>query len=704
MHKSGQPGGGWYTANFNNYSPNNSGQHLSIDDLLTVFHALYDASTKWNCIGLELGMHHSDLAAIKQRHREDPYECLEDLLAGWLKRSNPKPTWEAVVKALESRIVGFEQLAESIKEKYLVPINTECNTTQSVNGHQPLNGSNSEHFHCPCGQCGLLSYLDKGCPKSNSSQYPYLELNELDEDDKEDLLQKLSDDTASIIKSFANLLSTTSESLNDRNIEVDKLIKVALDLGAFKSDKNQLPLLGEDRHQLLQAKSIDRAFITLGEHMSFFNYEILSHIIEHLGSEEDKDNLAKYCSQFKTFCERKVFEVPPSVFYPSGQKRKNRKLFVVIGTEDLFRNLSDVKAAQRKIASLLGLTVSTLQLKRIDLASIIIVFSIPASVGHHLSFDSSTVNSLTSFGFTLVIPDLYNITPTDQESAEDTVDRMSVLSEDEIDQISVSSPDESDQLSLDKIDQISVLSLGIVSNDSGFLSRSSSQMTLNSLWTPTTRTSLDIHKGHSAMNPQFSPLDHVPNQIQCRSEPSTYLRTALMSSTSSDNSPLPAQRLTRADQLNILVSSFRRKNKKIGVFYDTKQKQKADIIVRRLNELLSGGVCVVHGFEILPLMSDWLQRALLGGVHYFIFVGLPPRTTFSDIQRLQLRNTISETAFFDIRKYKQRVAEVVVVLSEQQESRYHRTPHYLDKFLPLENGNMDKVAEDALALFAGEFK
>ncbi len=62
-------------------------------------------------------------------------------------------------------------------------------------------------------------------------------------------------------------------------IKVDELVKVALDLGAFKSDKNQLPLLSEDRQKLLQASSIDGAFIILGEHMSFFNYEILSHTV-----------------------------------------------------------------------------------------------------------------------------------------------------------------------------------------------------------------------------------------------------------------------------------------------------------------------------------------------------------------------------------------------------------------------------------------
>ena len=213
--------------------------------------------------------------------------------------------------------------------------------------------------------------------------------------------------------------------------------------------------------------------------------------------------------------------------------------------------------------------------------------------------------------------------------------------------------------------------------------------------------------GHSVVNSPVNAVNpnFLPNQ---RPEPPRTLHPALMSPTSSHGTPSPGasqQRgLTQVDQLEKLTASFRRKNKKIGVFYDSKQKQKADSIVRRLSDLLSGGVCIVQGFEILPQTSDWLQRALLGGVDYFIFVGLPPSVTSGNaIQRSQAPQSITENAFFDVRRYVQRVAEVVVVFTEQRDSRYSRTPHYLDKFLRLENENMDKIAEDALSLFAGEY-
>ena len=185
--------------------------------------------------------------------------------------------------------------------------------------------------------------------------------------------------------------------------------------------------------------SIDSAFIVLGKHMSFFNFEILSHIINHLGSVNDQENLARYCTQFETFCERKVFEVPPSVFDSSGQVRKNRKVFVILGTEDLVRTLNDIKVAQRRIASLLGLRVSTLQLRRVDIASIILVFSIPALVGHLLHLDPSIYRTSNSIGFTLIIPNL----PIQENLKVDKKDTVSQTSLDEF-----------------EADQMSLLSLG----------------------------------------------------------------------------------------------------------------------------------------------------------------------------------------------------------------------------------------------------
>ncbi len=431
-----------------------------------------------------------------------------------------------------------------------------------------------------------------------------------------------------------------------------------------------------------------------------------------------------------------MFEVPPSVFEPSSQKRKDRKYFVVLGTEDLFQTLNDVKAAQRKIASLLDLRVSTLQLKQIDLASVILVLSLPASVWHFLQLDSSVFRTLNSIGLTLVIPHLLtHIKVDDKDTVNQTslcsisdIDHTSILSLDSVDQRSVLSL-EADQMSLlsqgevnrlsmlsrGTVDQRSMLSLEVVSNDSGFYSRSSSQMTLNSLGTPlpiarnnhpTNTVSMRTQTTTMGRSGHLQGSGYVPGYSAQLNKTLHHPHTKGPTSSHGMPSPLavPVQKsLTRTDQLDKLATLFRKKNKKIGVFCDSKQKQKADSIVQRLNDLLSGSVCIVQGFEILPLTSNWLQRALQGGVDYFIFVGLPPRLTTGNIPRSQPPLTITETAFFNMWRYVQRVAEVVVVLTEQREGHYSRTPHYLDNFLRLESENMEKVAEDALALFAGEY-
>ena len=266
------------------------------------------------------------------------------------------------------------------------------------------NGKGSEHhFRCPCGTCNLDFYLDNGCPETTSQTYPYLELSRLTENEKEDLVQKLSNDTANIIESFADLITDTSESLRAKNIEVGVLVSRALNIGAYKSDRVQKPLLAEDEHQLLQADTIDMVFIILRRHMSFFNYEILAYIIRKLGDDTDKGNLSKYYRQFRTFCERKIFEVPPSVFASSTDDDKKGKLFVVLVTEDIIEKLHDVKVSQRRIATLLNLRSSTLKLYRIDKASILLVFSVPHFVAKHIFPLSVSMHAqLMSEGFAVI--------------------------------------------------------------------------------------------------------------------------------------------------------------------------------------------------------------------------------------------------------------------------------------------------------------
>lgn len=370
-----------------------------------MFKELYDVRSEWVNFGLELKIRDPDLKAIKEKCNGDPGECLRELLSVWLKQNDPKPTCAKLASALKSPTVGYAYLSEKVMPEY-VSHSTHSKTvtldpSDSCQSHLQLQvgTARSEDFRCPCGKCDLISYLDKGCPKSNSHSYPYLPLDHLSDDDKEDLIQKLSDDTANIIKDFADLFMNTCVSLKAKQITIAQLTNAALSLGAHKSQSNPLPLLEPDEANLRGSTNLDDAFNVLRKHVSFFNYEILGHVIEYLGEPEDKKNFDRFCSKFKEFCQRKLFEVSPRAFSPSGDQLQ--RPFVILGTKDMFEKLIDVKDAQRRVASILGLRSSTLQLKQIDISSVILVFSIPEKISDTVfPLERDTINELKGSGYT----------------------------------------------------------------------------------------------------------------------------------------------------------------------------------------------------------------------------------------------------------------------------------------------------------------
>ena len=267
-------------------------------------------------------------------------------------------------------------------------------------------------FHCHCGQCSLESYLDEGCPKSSSDSFPYLDLCKLDEDDRKDLKFKLSQDINEMMRSFADLFNNTCVSLDERGVDVNRLARHVLSLGAYESSTIQKPLLSEDEKELKSSKSIDEAFIILRHHMSFFNFELLKHITDSrkLCTDDDRQRMEKYCQKFGGFCRRKVFEVSPTAvgLSMSKQSKRKRKRFAVLITKhETEPNLVFVNEAIEKIASLLRLKPSTLHLHRIDKGSLILVFSVPTFVAKKLfPLEQSVRSRLRVEGFLVLTPHL----------------------------------------------------------------------------------------------------------------------------------------------------------------------------------------------------------------------------------------------------------------------------------------------------------
>ena len=93
-----------------------SGQ-LTLDDLSEVRGALYEARAKWYDIGIELKLSIGTLNTIKEDFPQAA-ECLREACIRWLKRIDPRPSWEALTKALESPPVGEGHLAQQLRDKY----------------------------------------------------------------------------------------------------------------------------------------------------------------------------------------------------------------------------------------------------------------------------------------------------------------------------------------------------------------------------------------------------------------------------------------------------------------------------------------------------------------------------------------------------------------------------------------------------------
>ena len=97
--------------------------YLGIDDLKVLQEELIDVSSKWYNIGLQLNLQAGDLDNIKLTEHVDVRSCLCEMLKMWLRRGHP--TWQLLVKALNSRSVSENDLAKQLKRKYCKKIATD---------------------------------------------------------------------------------------------------------------------------------------------------------------------------------------------------------------------------------------------------------------------------------------------------------------------------------------------------------------------------------------------------------------------------------------------------------------------------------------------------------------------------------------------------------------------------------------------------
>ena len=65
-------------------------------------------------MGLGLSISPDTLDAIDINHRGDSGDCYRKVLAEWLRRGDPSPTWRALAEGLKSPLVGMSDLAQQL--------------------------------------------------------------------------------------------------------------------------------------------------------------------------------------------------------------------------------------------------------------------------------------------------------------------------------------------------------------------------------------------------------------------------------------------------------------------------------------------------------------------------------------------------------------------------------------------------------------
>ena len=368
-------------------SSNECTKKLRPSDLSEVRDALFDVRSKWENIGIEL-LNKNDTDAIKRQHSSlDPVDCLTEMLSLYLKRANPEPSWDKIIAALKIRAVGESQLAQELEQRYMS--RTETARQRRTGEHQDTEGEASRQ------------------DLEDTLAFPYLDVSNLSSGDRQDLIQKLSRDYMNILEKFARLQEHICRSLVRQNIPAERVTNCTLSLALFKSDDVPRPLLAGELESIEEARSIDRVFILLKKHklISYFNYGILKHIIEIHGTEDDKFKLREYVNEFQNFCRRSVFEVPPVI---SECTSPTRKIFKVLMTGDIHMTLTDVAAAERKIAGILGLRHSVLTLHKITPGSLILTLSVPVSIVEELfPLQKAQLSEFKANGFTILSNDAH---------------------------------------------------------------------------------------------------------------------------------------------------------------------------------------------------------------------------------------------------------------------------------------------------------
>lgn len=166
--------------------------------------------------------------------------------------------------------------------------------------------------------------------------FPYLKTSGLSTKEKDELFERLLQESMTIRLAFASLVSNTVMSLMTQDIGSSKI-----------HDELKSSRLNHYR-TVAGVESVGMALGNLGEYWGFSDNSLLEQIILKLGTSGDKQDLERYRQGLAEFAQRRIFECPSGMFGPSlGQSEE----LVTVKRRDQSTILNDMSLNQVQILS-----------------------------------------------------------------------------------------------------------------------------------------------------------------------------------------------------------------------------------------------------------------------------------------------------------------------------------------------------------------
>ncbi len=152
----------------------------------------------------------------------------------------------------------------------------------------------------------LLAHHENDVVSYVSERFPNLNLLSLSEEDKDEILARLATKSKKMKYKFASLVGKTMEGLEKNYRTVKDLIVVLEECDTLDRGDNRLI---KNLEELIKEGDIKDAFRVLHKYWSYFDYELLSTII-NTWCDDLIPRLDEYISAFVNYCELRVCEVP----------------------------------------------------------------------------------------------------------------------------------------------------------------------------------------------------------------------------------------------------------------------------------------------------------------------------------------------------------------------------------------------------------